>query len=420
MKRFLQVYTSILIILFLASASLSAQSNSKQDFPSDLVGHWTFNNPSKLTEAVVGNSLLLSGTHTAVEGPSDTSGAARIGVGSYYLLVHNISPNGGGSKVNNYTIVMDVKIPTHGLWYAFYQTEPANTADGDWFINLSGNMGVGTSGYTATILRPGEWYRVAICANGGSRHDYYIDGQKALDGNSDGVDGRFALDTQVLFFADNNSEDNTLDVADIKIFSRDLSDLEMQELGGYEHEVEVIKTESEAPYLQSPTPTSIYVCWTYKGDNPSAEFGLTPSLGNQVIPETIPIDGGDAILNWYAAKLENLEPSTIYYYQVETDSTESEIYKFRTQPVDNDSTEHIRFAVYGDNRTVPPMFTEVNDSLKSMAISLYGENIEEGLNLVFDVGDIVTSGGVLSQYLPEYFNPVSSNFTICSFYGQYR
>ena len=182
----------------------------------------------------------------------------------------------------------------------------------------------------------------------------------------------------------------------------------MQELGGYEHEVEIIKTESDAPYLQSPAPTSIYVCWTYIGDNPSVEYGLTTSLGDQVIPETIPIDGGDAILNWYAAKLENLEPSTIYYYKVKTDSTESEIFKFRTQPVDNDSTEHIRFAVYGDNRTVPTKFKEVNDSLKSMAISLYGENIEENLNFVFDVGDIVTSGGVLSQYLPEYFNPISS------------
>jgi hypothetical protein len=178
----------------------------------------------------------------------------------------------------------------------------------------------------------------------------------------------------------------------------------MKELGGYEHEIEIIKTESDAPYLQSPTPTSIYACWTYKGDNPSAEYGLTSSLGNQVIPETILIDG----LNWYAAKLENLEPSTIYYYQVKTDSTESEIYKFRTQPVDYDSTEHIRFAIFGDNRTVPAKFTEVNDSLKSKAISLYGENIEEGLNLVYDVGDIVTNGRVLSQYLPEYFNPVSS------------
>ncbi|MEN8192054.1 MAG: T9SS type A sorting domain-containing protein [Bacteroidota bacterium] len=408
MNKLLQTLLSHLIILILASASVFAQNNSTQQFPSDLVGHWTFNNPSNLTEAVVGNALILNGSHAAVEGPSDTSGAVRIGVGSYYHAPHGISPNGGGSFVNSYTIVMDVKIPSIGRYYALYQTEPANTGDGDWFINTGGGIGIGQTGYTPDKLKPDEWYRIAISVYNGVRHDYYIDGIKMHSGNFGAVDGRFSLDTRVLFFADENEEDNSFDIADIKIFSRDLSDAEMSELGGYEHDIVVIKTESDAPYLQSPTPTSVYVCWTYIGDNPSAEYGLTPSLGNQVIPETVPIDGGDAVLNWYAAKLEDLEPSTTYYYQVKTDSTESEIYKFRTQPVDNDSTEHIRFAVYGDNRTVPAMFEEVNDSLKSKAISLYGENIEEGLNLVFDVGDIVTNGNNLSEYLPEYFNPIYS------------
>ena len=402
MNKYLLKFLSRFMVIFFAFTSLSAQQ-----IPSDLVGHWTFNNSSNLTEATVGNALILTGSHEAVEGPNAT-GAARIGVGSYYISPHGISPNGGGNKVNSYTIVMDVKIPSLGQWYTFYQTEPANTEDGDWFLNSSGNMGVGATGYTSSKLKSGDWYRVAISVLNGVRHDYYIDGQKVLAGTAGAVDDRFSLSASVLFFADQNSEDNTLDVADIKIFARDLSDTEMNDLGGYEHEIEIIRTESEAPYLQSPTPTSIYVCWTYIGDNPSAEYGLTSSLGNQVIPETIPIDGGDAVLNWYAAKLENLEPSTIYYYQVKTDSSESDIYKFRTQPVDNDSTEHIRFAVYGDNRTVPAMFEEVNDSLKSMAISLYGENIEENLNLVFDVGDIVTNGNNLSEYLPEYFNPISS------------
>ncbi|MCP5062142.1 MAG: hypothetical protein GY936_06735 [Ignavibacteriae bacterium] len=335
-------------------------------------------------------------------------GAVRIGVGSYYHTPHGISPNGGGSLVNSYTIVMDVKIPSIGQWYTFYQTETANTADGDWFLNTSGNMGVGETGYTSSKLKPGDWYRVAISVSNGTRHDYYIDGEKVLSGTAGEVDGRFALDTQVLLFADESQEDNLIDVADIKIFSRDLSDAEMSELGGYEHEIEIIKTESEAPYLQSPTPTSIYVCWTYIGDNPSAEYGLTSSLGNQVIPEIIPIDGGDAVLTWYAAKLENLEPSTTYYYKVKTDSTESEIYKFRTQPVDNNSTEHIRFAVYGDNRTDSEKFREVTDSVINKTISLYGENLEEDLNLVFNVGDIVTNGNNLLEYLLEYFNPISS------------
>ncbi|NOX67101.1 MAG: T9SS type A sorting domain-containing protein [Chlorobi bacterium] len=414
MNKFLHLFVSLLITLFFTPIILFSQSNNTQQFPSGLVGHWSFNNPNNLTEAEIGNALILSGSHDAVVGPSDTSGAVRVYLGSYYTVNHGIAPNGGGSLVNSYTIVMDIKIPMTGRWYAFYQTNPSNTNDGDWFISPSGNMGVGATGYTYSILKPGDWYRVAISVYNGVRHDYYIDGKKALTGTPGAVDGRFSLDSKVLFFADENNEDNTLDVADIKVFSRDLSDAEMKDLGGYEHVVETIKSES-SPYLQSPTPTSVYVCWAYKGDNPSAEYGLTPSLGNQVTPETITIDGGDLVINWFTAKLENLEPSTIYYYQVKTDSTTSEIYKFRTQPVDNDSTEHIRFAIYGDSRTVPQIFREINDTLKNTALSLYGENIEEDLNLVFDVGDIVTSGGVLSQYIPEYFNPTSSISTSVPF-----
>jgi hypothetical protein len=406
MIKSLSTFPSIILFVFYISVNILAQ-NSSQQIPSGLVGHWTFNNISNLTQATVGNDLVLTGSQIAVTGPSDTSGAVRIGLGSYYTATHNISPNGDGSKVNKYTIILDVKIPETNKWYALYQTNISNTDDGDWFINPSGNIGIGATGYTGRSLKPNEWYRIAISVYNGTRHDYYIDGAKSLSGTPGTIDDRFALSSKVLFFSDENNEDNELDIADIKIFSRDLSDSEIAELGGYEHEVEPYKLESY-PYLQSPTPTSIYVCWSYLGGNPVAEYGLTPTLGTQVIPETIPIEDGNISLNWYAAKLEGLTPSTTYYYKVKTDSTESEIYKFRTQPVDKDSTEHIRFVVYGDNRTDVDKFQEVTDSVKSKTMALYGEKIEEDINLVFNVGDIVTNGNNLSQYLPEYFNPSHS------------
>ena len=406
MKKTLQLLFANVTVLLFGFISFIPQNNIAHQVTEGLSGHWTFDNSNNLTEATIGNALVLSGSHQAVEGP-DSTGAVRIGVGSHYIAPHGILPNGGGSMVNSYTIVMDIKIPSLSKWYTLYQTEPGNTEDGDWFINASGNMGVGATGYTSSTLKPGEWYRVAISVKNGVRHDYYIDGQKALGGTPGAVDDRFALTTSVLFFADQNGEDNTLDVADIKIFSRDLSDDEILDLDGFGHEVASLQQVSEAPYLQSPTPTSVYVCWTYKGDNPLAEYGLTSSLGTQIIPETISIDDGSVGLNWYAAKIENLQPSTIYYYKVKTDSAESDIYRFRTQPIDQDSSEHIRFVIYGDNRTDVNKFREVTDSVKNKTISLYGENLEQDLNLVFNVGDIVTNGNNLSQYLPEYFNPIS-------------
>ena len=367
------------------------------------VAHWTFNNPDDLTEAMIGSKLNLIGTHLAVDGPTDSTGAIKIGVGSYYICNHGISPNGGGSLVNNYTIVLDVKIPVYGFWYTFYQTETANSADGDWFVNPSGNIGVGETGYTGKTLRQAEWHRVAISVKNGVRHDYYIDGKKALTGTPGAVDGRFALDKQVLFFADENSEDNSFEIAEIRIYSTDLTDSEISELGGYEHDQLQVYIESY-PYLQSPTANSIYVCWSFIGENPEVEYGLSENLGSKMSAETIILED-DFTINWFTAKIDNLEPGKTYFYKVKTDSIESEIYKFRTQPADNDSTEHIRFVVYSDNQTNFAKFEEINDSVKSKVNALYGKDIEEEINLVFESGDIVDVGSNLGVYFPQYFNP---------------
>jgi len=406
MNRLSQILISISITVILISISMFAEDNSTQKFPDGLAGHWTFNNPNNLTGAVVGKDLILYGSHTAVEGPSDTSGAVRIGVGSYYKAEHGIAPNGGGTRVNNYTIVMDIKIPAIGKWYSIYQTDTTNSNDCDCFITKHGVMGISPTGYAPSVFIPEEWYRIAISVSNGKRHDYYIDGKKLFAGTPGGVDGRFSLKSKVLFFADEDEEDYAIDVADIKIFSRDLSDAEIKELGGYKHKVELAKTEIQ-PYLQTPTSNSIYICWYYLGDNPSVEYGLSSELGNKVIPEKTTINGGNEIINWYSAKLVNLKPSTTYYYKVKTDNKESKIYRFKTQPADNDSKEHIRFAIYGDNRTDFKKFAEVTDALKSKITTLYGDKLEEDLNLIFNAGDIITNGNVLSQFFIEYFNPIA-------------
>ena len=130
-------------LLFIFYGIIFSQNDIQNVLVEDLVAHWTFDNTDNLTEAKIGNALVLNGSHVSVEGPNDSSAAIRIGVGSYYSAEHGITPNGGGNKVNIYTIVMDIKIPASGQWYTIYQTETANTADGDWFIGPNGNMGVG-------------------------------------------------------------------------------------------------------------------------------------------------------------------------------------------------------------------------------------------------------------------------------------
>ncbi len=221
----------LLIVSFLFSTLLFAQL--KNDLVDDMVGHWNFDDPTNLTAADVGTPLILTGTQTAIAGYDSADGAANIGVGSYYTAQHGISPNGGGTLVNSYTVVMDVRFHQLGQWYALFQTDSTNVSDGDWFISSSGKLGIHAVGYTTKKLVPEQWYRLAASVANGNRFDYYINGKKVLTGTPQNVDERFALSSVILFFADENGEDNSIDVSDIKIFSRDLADDEIASLGGY-------------------------------------------------------------------------------------------------------------------------------------------------------------------------------------------
>jgi len=193
---------------------------------------WTFDDPSNLLRAIVGHDLMLVGNHSFAKSPRPDDGAVTIGVGSYYSVQHHLAPNGGGSKVNDFTMVMDIKIPRQDRWYTLIQTNPFNTDDGEWFIDTAGKMGVHATGYTEPLITAGRWYRLAIAVTNGHRYDYYIDGQPVLRGKPGEIDGRFSLGPTFLLFADENGEDNPLDVTEIMLFSRALSDAEIAALGG--------------------------------------------------------------------------------------------------------------------------------------------------------------------------------------------
>ena len=374
------------------------------------VGHWTFDNPDDLTSATVGNPLVLTGSHAAVSGPQDGDGAVRIGIGSYYLLNHGLSATGGGSNVNEFSLIFDIKIPVISPWYCFYQTDLTNQSDGEFFINPSGNIGVGDTHYTQDALAINEWYRIGVSVKNGEQYDIYIDGYKSLKGSPGPIDGRFSLDLNgVLLFADNNSEDHELDVADVKLFSTALTEQEMKDLGGYHDRPPVVIAPPDTvilPYLQSPTESSIYVCW-HASISPESvvEYGTTESLGNSATGD---VHIWEDSTTWHWVKLTNLEPETVYYYQAISDTMKSKVYKFKTPPRKGQKTGHIRFAIIGDTRTYPDQFTDVVTSIREKVTELYGDpDIENNLNLILSNGDIVTYGPTLSQYKSEWFEPLS-------------
>ncbi|MHC4743802.1 MAG: PEP-CTERM sorting domain-containing protein [Planctomycetota bacterium] len=220
-----------------------------------LKGLWEFNDAADLTKATVGNDLILNGTgQSAVAGVSGSDGAVAVELGTYYQADHGISANGGGSWVNEFTLLFDVWYPEEsaGKWRAFYQTGYETYNDSEYFIHPADeSWGVGDLGYTdnATVgefySSHSTWYRVVLSVNldndpSVAFHDMYIDG--ALTGNHKtenlALDGRFSLytvdsaDPYVCFAGDNDGDDALMHFSAMAIWDRPLTPEEIAGLGG--------------------------------------------------------------------------------------------------------------------------------------------------------------------------------------------
>ena len=376
---------------------------------SQRVGWWNFNDAANVLAPVNGYGfpLQLVGSHQIVDGHSFGDYAAKIDVGSYYGLKHQIAPNGGGIKVNEYSIQIDFKVEALGVWYCFFQTSIENDNDGDCFINTSGYIGVAATGYSAYSLHPNEWYRMIVSVKNGTQYKYYLDGQLLNNAAVQEVDGRFSLDSLLLMFADENGEDNNIIVSEIGLWDRVLSTNEVQTLGGFGH---LIPTSAGTqlllvPYLQTPSTNSIYVSWHDTLANlTNVEFGTTDALG-QVTFGTNEIVLGE--YRWHTVKLTGLQPNTEYFYKVVSGSGSSNIYSFKTLP-DSNYAGKIRFLLYSDTHNNDTTWTvKVIKQSKLKVQQLYGNDIQNNINLIIHSGDLVVSGNTITQWTDQYFAPLS-------------
>ncbi len=222
--------------LLLSATLLAMNGIADITYPSGLTGAWEFDNAGDLLHADTGNDLTLTGSHSAVAGAD--GGAVEIGVGSYYSADHGMAGNGGSTDwVNDYTILMDIKVPASG-WHSLFQTDFQNSNDGEAFVAPNETVGVGATGYSSTALNLDQWYRLAISVSLGDHYSIYIDGTSILEGGALAVNGTYAIfsasnatGNEVLFFADNDGEDNLITVDRLAIFDRDLSAGEIAAMG---------------------------------------------------------------------------------------------------------------------------------------------------------------------------------------------
>ncbi len=431
MNKKIIVYFSLIIVLYL-SINLYAQENSVNLFTGKLVGHWNFDDSNNLLNAVIGNDLILHGNHKAIIGPDNKDGAVSIGSNSYYSLMHGLSADSSIGRVNEFSIIFDLKIDGKNNSYPLIQTDLTNKSNAEVYINSTGNIGV-DGYYTPERIKNNEWYRVGITVKHNVEYDYYIDNYDIyIDGFKDFrmmpgfSDGQFTLDTNgVLLFANNKDKDFKIDIADIKLYSKALTEQEIKALGGYHKNLDITIAQPDTaiyPYLQSATESSIYICWhASNSDESLVEYGTTELLSKS--------KNGDVHIwrdstAWHWVKLKNLQPNTTYYYQAISGNLKSDIYKFKTPPNVGAEKGHIRFAIVGDTRTFPKQTKNVISSIREKVTELYdNSDIENNLNLILCNGDIVSYGHNLSEYKAEWFEPlkgISANIPIMVTIGDHE
>jgi hypothetical protein len=177
---------------------------------------WDFNGnltPSQQSGGVATmdyfNAATASGTVFGTTGgaiPNPTGGPAGYvyfpgnsisgGLGGYTISYTGVSANGGGSYVNNYSMIWDLYIPSLN-WTALMNTAPDQINDADFYVADDGTVGIGGLGYsTDPVITAGQWYRLALVQDQTDNQTlYYVNGTQVFAGAAGGLDGRFSLYT---------------------------------------------------------------------------------------------------------------------------------------------------------------------------------------------------------------------------------
>lgn len=242
-------------VLLVMTASANAQRVVGQwDFSGNLNG--TVGAPLQGIGNIFFETALINGELAQVarfgDDARDRNNTLTTGHVSYFIVPNPIGGNGGGTRTNQYTIIMDVLFPVTPGYVSLYQTNPNNSDDGDWFIfhDVPGDErtnGLGISGNYSDPGNPlrfqdGVWQRIALVIDtttpsGGDSCVYrcYINGQLQNIVQSPagwGRDGRFSLTTTFHLFRDEDFETQEGLINSLQLRDYPMSDAEIAALGG--------------------------------------------------------------------------------------------------------------------------------------------------------------------------------------------
>jgi len=117
----------------------------------------------------------------------------------YQLTFNSSGPNvGTNAYLNRYSLMFDVMIPSP--WpvdyiVPFFNTDPFNLNDADFYLYGTGEIGIGGPGYSSPgALTPDAWARLIVVVDlKANTLTYYVNGTSVKSGPATGLGGRWAL-----------------------------------------------------------------------------------------------------------------------------------------------------------------------------------------------------------------------------------
>jgi hypothetical protein len=240
------------IVLVLLVLAVAGSAWAQVNVPGGYTGLWRFQTSADKLKATVGADLVTShpdnpgwmtGPWTDIGVPAwhtmySDGGIIQDRSWDYLSCYHGMSANGGGSYINEYTIMIDF-YAGGGAWNSLYQTAwGGNSNDGDLWVNATtttaATIGVGPAGYSSQTFDATKWHRIVLSVDNGNFFRAYVDGQLYLDGTPQAIDGRFALELDRFnLFADDSWEDAWCMAGTVATWGRALSGSEVAGMGGW-------------------------------------------------------------------------------------------------------------------------------------------------------------------------------------------
>jgi hypothetical protein len=232
--------------IFVFAALVNVRGQNTNTNLTTVIGQWDFNS-SNLGTATVGAPLQFLGALPVTYITNQTINGRPAGIMQFpaanpqqgILATFAPAANGGGTNLNQYTILMDIMWPSESdfAWRAIFNANTNNQDDAEIFVNPDNQVGIYND--YALNLPALQWHRLVLVydlTNPTNHVTRYLDGDitnaapQQLE--ESGIDSRFSLHGGLLFFSDNDDETATGFVNSIQLRSGAMSPSEIAALGG--------------------------------------------------------------------------------------------------------------------------------------------------------------------------------------------